>query len=53
MSGDESLVCFIGPGGGSFELLFCPEGAELAHQKNCPGVLPGGGGGGGGENGQA
>ena len=22
---------------------FCPEGGEFAHQKNCPGVLPGGG----------
>ena len=29
-------------GGGGFELLFCPGVGEFAHQKNCPGVLPGG-----------
>ena len=39
--GGVQLV-FIGPGGGGFELLFCPEGGEFAHQKNCLGVLPGG-----------
>ena len=30
---------------------FLPGGGELAHQKNCTGVLPGGGGGGGGRGG--
>ena len=34
---------FIGPGGGGFEILFCPGGGEFAHPKNCLRVLPGGG----------
>ena len=32
--------CFYRPGGGGFELFFSG-GGEFAHQKNCPGVLPG------------
>ena len=31
------LARFHRPGGGGFELLFCPGGGEFAHQKNCPG----------------
>ena len=31
-----------GPGGGGFELFFCPGVGEFVHQKTCPGVLPGG-----------
>ena len=31
------LAHFYRPGGGGFELLFCPGGGEFAHQKIAPG----------------
>ena len=34
------LLAFISPGGGFNSFL--PGGGEFAHQKDCPGVLPGG-----------
>ena len=34
-------LVFIGPGSGGSE-LFLPGGGEFAHQKNHPGVCPGG-----------
>ena len=37
-------LVYIGPGGGGFELFFCPGGGEFAHQKDCLEVLPGGDG---------
>ena len=33
------LVRFVGPGGGGFELFFCPGGGEFAHQKSCLGGM--------------
>ena len=30
----EDLARFHRPGGGGFELFFCPGGGEFAHQKN-------------------
>ena len=35
------LARFYRPGGGGFELLFCPGEREFAHQKSCPGGLSG------------
>ena len=43
MPGGGVLARFYRPGGRGFELSFCLGGGEFAHQKNCPGVLPGGG----------
>ena len=39
--GGGVLARFIGPGVGVLN-SFWPGGGKFAHQKNCPGVLPGG-----------